>query len=48
MSMTKKLVELYGGEIWFDTREGQGTTFPFTLPVDGRDWKPTEWLEQAS
>jgi hypothetical protein len=25
-----------------------GTTFSFTLPLDGGDWKPAEWLEQAS
>ncbi|MBK9711639.1 MAG: GAF domain-containing protein [Kouleothrix sp.] len=46
LSITKKLVELHGGEIWFDTREGQGTTFSFTLPLAG-DWKPAEWLERT-
>jgi len=25
-----------------------GATFSFTLPLDGGDWKPTEWLEQTS
>jgi signal transduction histidine kinase len=47
LSITKKLVELHGGEIWFDTSEGQGTTFSFTLPLDGGDWTPVQWLEQA-
>jgi PAS domain S-box-containing protein len=46
LSITKKLVELHGGEIWFDTDEGSGTTFSFTLPLDG-DWTPAAWLDQA-
>ncbi len=47
LSITKRLVELHGGEIWFDTHEGRGSTFSFTLPLDGGDWKPAEWLEQV-
>jgi signal transduction histidine kinase len=47
LSITKKLVELHGGEIWFETSEGEGTTFSFTLPLDGGDWTPVKWLEQA-
>ncbi|HJZ45866.1 MAG TPA: ATP-binding protein [Roseiflexaceae bacterium] len=47
LSITKKLVELHGGEIWFETSEGKGTTFSFTLPLDGGDWTPVDWLEQA-
>jgi signal transduction histidine kinase len=46
LSITKRLVELHGGEIWFDTREGQGSTFSFTLPLDGGDWTPADWLDQ--
>jgi signal transduction histidine kinase len=33
LSITKTLVELHGGQIWFETREGEGTTFSFTLPL---------------
>jgi PAS domain S-box-containing protein len=32
MPITKKLVELHGGDIWIESVEGQGTTFWFTLP----------------
>ena len=46
LSITKTLVELHGGEIWFETHEGAGTTFSFTLPLNG-EWLPAEWLEQA-
>jgi len=31
--ITKKILELMGGEIWFDSREGKGTSFYFTLPI---------------
>src|SRR6185436_14181724 len=28
------VVQRHGGKIWFDTHEGQGTTFTVSLPVD--------------
>jgi signal transduction histidine kinase len=34
MPITKKLVELHGGEIWIESVYGQGTTFLFTIPYD--------------
>lgn len=34
LSITKHLVELLGGQIWFDSEEGKGTTFYFTLPAE--------------
>ena len=34
LSICKKLVDLLGGNIWFDTNENKGSTFYFTLPYD--------------
>jgi len=33
LSITKSLVEMHGGEIWFQSELGKGTTFAFTLPI---------------
>lgn len=40
MPITKKLVELHGGEIWVESAPGKGTTFWFRLPRY-RPTKPT-------
>ena len=31
--LSKQIIEAHKGEIWFETEEGVGTTFFFTLPV---------------
>jgi two-component system nitrogen regulation sensor histidine kinase NtrY len=31
--MSKSIIELANGEIWFETEEGQGTTFFVKLPL---------------
>jgi signal transduction histidine kinase len=31
--ISKNIVATHGGKIWFDSREGKGTVFYFTLPV---------------
>lgn len=46
LTITKSLVELHGGRIWFESEEGKGTTFIVELPVGGdAEWTPAAWLE---
>ena len=33
LAMTKKIIEFWKGEIWFETKEGEGTTFYILLPL---------------
>lgn len=40
LAMVKQIVENHNGEIWFDTKEGVGTTFFVKLPL--RDIRPTD------
>jgi PAS domain S-box-containing protein len=34
LAMVRKYVEVFGGTIWLESTEGQGSTFRFTWPVD--------------
>jgi signal transduction histidine kinase len=31
--ITKNIIKAHGGKIWFTSKEGQGATFYFTLPI---------------
>lgn len=35
LSFTKSLVESWGGQVWFESKEGEGSTFYVTIPIVG-------------
>jgi signal transduction histidine kinase len=40
LSVAKVMIEMHGGRIWAESREGVGSTFTFLLPVIPKDEKP--------
>ena len=39
MTVVKKIIEMYGGRIWVESKVGEGSTFFFTLPQQERKIK---------
>ena len=37
LTVTKKIVQLYGGKIWLESKVGEGSTFFFTLPKQEKE-----------
>ncbi len=33
LHITKRILEIFGGKVWFESQENKGTTFYFTLPI---------------
>ena len=40
LAMTRKIIEFWKGTIWFETVEGEGTTFFVRLPVTSQQHNP--------
>ncbi len=39
LSLSKKLVELHGGQIWVQSEKGKGSTFSFSIPLNANEQK---------
>lgn len=35
LPMAKEIIEMHGGRIWAESKEGRGSTFSFTIPIKG-------------
>ena len=45
LAIAKEIVEAHGGQMAVESREGQGSTFSFTLRASGKDESPTQRAE---
>jgi signal transduction histidine kinase len=35
LAISRSIVEAHGGQLWFESTDGPGSTFCFRLPVNG-------------
>jgi signal transduction histidine kinase len=47
LPIARQIVEMHGGQIWFESVEGRGTTFHLTLPVTVRPSRVTKAVPRA-
>ncbi|MCO6479771.1 MAG: response regulator [Phaeodactylibacter sp.] len=40
LSVSKRLIEMHGGQLWVESEEGRGSTFNFTLPLSREKLAP--------
>ena len=48
LAISKRLVDLMGGSIWFESMEGKGSTFHFTLRVKASDDLPRKAMTDST
>lgn len=47
LNLTKSIIELHGGRIWIDNKEGHGMTVSFTLPLGKDSYTETNYLAKT-
>lgn len=48
LNLSKEFVEEHGGNLWFESKYGEGTTFIFTLPKAGQKMKDESSQEEVN
>ncbi|MFH1491306.1 MAG: response regulator [Pseudomonadota bacterium] len=48
LALSKKLVELHGGEIWFTSEKGKGSFFAFTIPLAAPSESAPEGIPEST